>query len=103
MSGHPLTTRRVSTADACRECHIVFVSQSENGRLDSILSVYKGRPILTVSDLEHFAQRGGTIALVTDDKRVRLQINPEVATAAGLVMSSKLLGLAQVVPAGRTP
>ena len=95
--GHPIVARRVTTADACRDCHIVFVAPSERGREGAVLTALAGRPILLVSDLDGFAEHGGAIALTNKDNRVRLRINTQAATAAGLILSSKLLSLADVV------
>ncbi|HVH09481.1 MAG TPA: YfiR family protein, partial [Gemmatimonadales bacterium] len=83
-------------------CDILFISESEDERVDEILAALKNRPILTVSDAANFAQRGGIIRFVTAKSRVRLEINPDAAQGAHLTLSSKLLRLADLVtPPGR--
>ncbi len=73
---------------------------SENERVPDILSVFKNRPVLTVSDADDFASQGGIIEFFTDKSRIRLRINLDAADAAKLTISSKLLRVAEVV---RTP
>jgi hypothetical protein len=101
VANHPLAIRRYRTVDEIRGCHILFVSRQEQGHLSEILDSLKGHSVLTVSDAERFASRGGMIRFVTDHNRIRLRINLEAARAANLRLSSKLLRPAQIVPAGK--
>lgn len=81
-------------------CNILFISRSENERVAQILAALGNRPILTVSDGDDFADRGGMIQFVSDKNRIRLRINLEAAQAANVTISSKLLRVAEIV---RTP
>ena len=101
VANHPLAVRRYRSVDEIKGCHILFVSRQEQGHLSEILDSLKGHSILTVSDAERFASRGGMIRFVTDRNRIRLRINLEAARAANLTLSSKLLRPAQIVPAGK--
>jgi hypothetical protein len=101
VANHPLTVRRYRTVNEIKGCHILFVSRQEQGRVAEIVDSLKGRSVLTVSDAERFASRGGMIRFVTDHNRIRLRINLEAARAAKLTLSSKLLRPAQIVPAGK--
>jgi hypothetical protein len=95
--GHPIEVRRFRRPDEIAGCHIAFVSRGEIDRLGEILAALKDRSVLTVSDAEDFATRGGMIRFLTDQNRIRLQINLEAARAADLTLSSKLLRPAQIV------
>jgi len=86
--------RQLADIDAC---NILFISRSENERVGQILAAVQNRPILTVSDGDEFAQRGGMIQFVNDKNRIRLRINLEAAQAANVVISSKLLRVAEIV------
>ena len=101
VANHPLAVRRYGSVDEIKGCHILFVSRQEQGHLSEILDSLKGHSVLTVSDAERFASRGGMIRFVTDHNRIRLRINLEAAKAANLTLSSKLLRPAQIVPAGK--
>jgi hypothetical protein len=96
-----LVVRRFSRVEDVSECQILFISGSEDTRLEQILASLKGRSILTVSDLDGFSRMGGMIRFVTEKSRIRLKINLEAAKAAGLTISSKLLRPAQIVSGER--
>ncbi|HWA08909.1 MAG TPA: YfiR family protein [Opitutaceae bacterium] len=102
VGGHPLVVQRVRRVDEARSCQILFVSASESTRVGDILHKLRGYPILTVGETAGFAERGGAIGFVTGNN-VRLVVNPQAAKEAGVVISAKILRLAQLVatiPAG---
>jgi hypothetical protein len=76
------------------------VSGSEARRMGEIVSSFKGRSILMVSDVDGFADQGGTVQFVTQGNRIRLRINLDAAKAVGLTISSKILRPATVVSPG---
>lgn len=97
VNGRPLLIKRYASLADLDDCQILFVSQSQAGQLDAVLSRLRDRPTLTVSDLGDFAGHGGAIEFVTVNNRVRLRINAQSATLARLTISSKLLQLADLV------
>ncbi|MDF3056400.1 MAG: hypothetical protein K0R17_615 [Rariglobus sp.] len=80
-------------------CHLLFISKSESRRLDTILSLLGTRPVLSVSEAEGFARRGGVVAFYSDGKKVRFEINIGAARKRGLKLSSELLSLGKIVGA----
>jgi len=81
-------------------CQIVFLRRGDDALLPEVLSAVGGRPVLLVGEAEGFAQRGGMINFVVEQEHVRFEINRHAAAAAGLAVSSKLLGLAKVIDRG---
>jgi len=75
-------------------CRILFISSSEESRLKSILTLAQQSNSLTVSDIPGFAQRGGMIELVSQEGRIRFEVNLAAAGNAGLTVSSELLKVA---------
>ena len=57
----------------------------------------RGRSVLTVSDGQDFARRGGMIGLVRGENRITFEINLRTAREAGLDPGAPLLELASVV------
>ena len=53
--------------------------------------------LLTVSDIDNFAERGGMIGFTTQENKVKLVINPKAATAAGMRIDAQLLEIASRV------
>lgn len=101
VKGRQLTVRRYSRVEELENCSILFIAQSEFDQLDSILGALRGEPVLTVSDSTRFAERGGAIQFVTVNNKIKLRINADAAKAAELTISSKLLGLADIVKPGQ--
>jgi hypothetical protein len=101
VNGRPYEVQRYRGVEEIGTCHILFVSRRGADRLQGVLDSLRGRSILTVSDAEGFAGRGGMIRFVTDRNRIRLRINLEAAQAADLTLSSKLLRPAQIVSRGK--
>jgi hypothetical protein len=91
-----LTVKRLTTPAECG-CQILFVADSENGRIDEITRLQSSASVLTISEAPDFARRGGIIALILEDSRVRFLVNVDAASQASLTISSRLLTLASVV------
>jgi hypothetical protein len=92
-----ISIQRYSNVQNIRECHILFISQSEKGRLPVVLKQLKNRHILSVSEIDQFTEQGGMIGLFIENNRIRFQINQDAIEAAELKISSKLLKLASNV------
>jgi hypothetical protein len=97
VRGHPLVIKRLRADEDLRSCHVLFISRSEKDRLPALLSQLKGSPVLTVSDINEFAQEGGMVNLLLANNTVKLEINQAKAEEAGLQISAKLLRLARIV------
>ncbi len=82
-------------------CQILFVAAAESGRADEVIAAHGGSPVLTIAEAPDFASRGGIIALVLQDSRVRFIVNVEAASQGALRISSRLLALETVVKTAR--
>lgn len=97
VQGRSLIIRRERIGDDLRRCHVLFVSVSEREHAARILASVQTASVLTVSDMEGFAEAGGVMQFVTQDDRVRFLVNLDAATQARLRLSAKLLALARVI------
>jgi hypothetical protein len=97
IDGHRLSVMRSPRIEELEGCQVIFVCRSEGNNLDAILSQLKSKPILTVSELEGFAGKGGDIDFYLSGGKVRFEINPQSARQCGLKMSSQLLSLGKIV------
>lgn len=93
----PFRIERYSAVQDVKTCQILFISSSEAARLPQILKALQHRPILSVSDMDKFALRGGMVGMDTKSGRIRLAVNMAAARGGGLTLSSKLLRLAERV------
>lgn len=97
VKGRDMEIRRVDGIENLQRCHILFISGSEKENLSRILMKVSDWPVLTVSDMDGFAHRGGMINFRTVEKKIRFEINLNAAERTGLKISSKLLKLAKIV------
>jgi hypothetical protein len=96
-TGRPIVAKVIATEAESAGCHILFVSDAERRRLPAILEKLRGANVLTVGESDDFLAKGGIINLALRDRKVRVEVNLDAARSANLKISSKLLGVADVV------
>lgn len=94
IQNHPVAVRRLLVEDDHAECHILFISGSDAALIGRIVDNVSGRGVLTVTELDFPLGSVGIINFVIANNRVRFDIDAGAARDSGLVISSKLLGLA---------
>jgi hypothetical protein len=92
-----LVFTQLSHSRQAADCQMVFISASETRGLGEILGSLQNSPVLTVSDMDAFVQRGGMVGFTREQNKVRFQINLAAADKAGLKISSQLLKLAKSI------
>lgn len=97
INGRAVSARTVVNLQEASGCQIIFVSESEAGRLDAILTAMRRQGSLTVSDIPHFAERGGMIEFVREDDRIRFKVNLAPMADGNIGVSSELLKVATKV------
>ncbi len=97
VQDRPIAVRQLQNKASFQACHILFIAKSERQRLPEILAKLDGLPVLTVSDIPGFAQAGGMVGLVEDNRRVVFEINLPKVQETELAMSAQLLKLATIV------
>ena len=97
-----IAVKRISNPQEAVECNILFIGSSEEGRLKAIVAATQHLNVLTVSDIPHFAERGGVIGFVTQEEKIRFEVNLAAAEQSHLALSSELLKVASRVIAKPT-
>jgi hypothetical protein len=101
VKGRPVAGRDVAAASVSeggwRGCHVLYFSGLDDGQSQQIIDEVKGMPVLTVSDGDRFAEKGGIVGLFVDGGKIRFRINTEAADRARLHLSSRVLILATLV------
>jgi hypothetical protein len=97
VMGKKLLVKRFTNIQDAANSHILFLSTSEERRLPHMMMALDKTNILTVSDMEQFAEHGGMIALTVEDQKVRFSVNVAAVERSGLKMGSQLLKLARIV------
>ncbi|HEX9460629.1 MAG TPA: YfiR family protein [Thermoanaerobaculia bacterium] len=103
VQGRVILIRRLGRLEEALHCDVLFVSQSERRGLPQIFAALRGAPVLTVGDMDQFAELGGMINLITtEDHQIRFDINKGAIDRAGLKAASQLLRLARIVDESRS-
>jgi hypothetical protein len=97
VEGRKIVVERYPNLGSIKSCQILFISRSEERRLDEIFNALKDKPVLTVADMPECARRGGTITLITEHNKIRIVVNVATTQAHQLTFSSKLLRAAEVI------
>ena len=97
IGGHSVRVERYRDLRQAMRSQILFISASEWRHLCRDVAATRRRPILTVGEQADFLKKGGIVRFhVNAQGNVRLQIDPAAAKAHGLVISSKLLRVADI-------
>lgn len=97
VNGRKFVVERYPRVEDMKVCHILFISQSESRRLEKIVADLKGKPILTVSDIDNSAYRGVCVRFITENNKIHLRVNINALQEANLTMSSKLLRASEII------
>jgi len=100
VEGHALVVA-APKPDAFGSCHLLFASDLDAQAATALMVSVAGKPVLTVSDMDKFAQRGGVAHFFVDKGTLVFAINLEAAQRANVRLSHKLLSLAKIVKEDR--
>ena len=97
VRGRRLTIKRFDSLLDISDCHILFITSSVQEQQQEALESLEGSNVLTVGEIQRFAQMGGIINFVIRKNKIRFEINLDAGKRAGLMISSQLLNLAESV------
>jgi hypothetical protein len=97
VNGHPLLVQRFTNAEEIKNCHILFIKVPKPVKYKTILTSLKGKNILTIGEDPNFINEGGMIRFMMVNNKIQFQINPDAAKEENIIISSKLLRLAEIV------
>ncbi|MFW5443712.1 MAG: YfiR family protein [Methylococcaceae bacterium] len=80
-----------------QQCHLLYISELERNKLAPLLAELEGQSILTIGDNKGFLQAGGMVGLEMINGKIQLHISLSNIKQSGLVISSRLLKLANIV------
>ncbi|MDH5387746.1 MAG: YfiR family protein [Gammaproteobacteria bacterium] len=93
----PVTIMSLNNMQVPKNCHLLYIASSEKNDYKDILKAVHTQPVLTISELPHFARSGGMIEFDRKKDQTNFIINLAVARGAGLSINSRLLSLAEVI------
>lgn len=100
VSGKKIEVRKYEGDNDIEGCNIFFFGTTDKVFIQQRLIYLKNRNILTVGEIEGFAQMGGIINFFMEQKRLRFEVNVDAARKARLKLSSQILMSAEIVKGG---
>jgi hypothetical protein len=97
VNGMPIEVKHYNSASDLGECHILYITESESGKIDVINAKTKDRPVLIVTDKPGLAKKGAAINFVEVDGKIKFELNQQSAEAKGLKVAGSLSSLAIIV------
>lgn len=97
VGGREVIIRKIAEVAEARNAHLLFIDAGEAHRLDRLLVSVAGSPVLTISNIEGFVERGGMVELFTSERKIRFGVQLAVLRESGLTISAEVLRLASFV------
>jgi hypothetical protein len=99
LSGHPMavshTAAPAAGAGPQRQCHVIYVSGMTAAEAADVIAGVRDAPVLTLSDVDGFTERGGIAQFFYLNGRLHFTIQLESVKRARLRISSQLLSMAR--------
>lgn len=95
--GHEVIVRYYDHEEEAANCHLLFLNEPDSKKRKKVLNMLEGENTLTVSDVASFLNEGGMVRFFTSNNKIKLQINLEATKESKLVISSKLLRVAEIM------
>jgi hypothetical protein len=94
IAGRGISVSQVALGGKLRSCDLLYVSGVTPVQVAAIMAEVGGAAVLTISDVDDFAQQGGIAQMFVENGKIRFDLNLEVAKRSRLQLSSKLVVLA---------
>ena len=94
-AGHPIAVSRVTATASLRGCSVLYLSSVPAPQAVQILASIRDLPVLTISDMEGFAELGGIVQLFYARGSLLFNVRVEPAKRARLELSSRLIILSK--------
>jgi hypothetical protein len=87
----------ITNIQELKECHILFIPKIKTSELNKVLKYVNGKPILTISDTDGFAEAGCFINFYKYENMLRFEINQKSMKDAGFIVDYRLLKVSKVL------
>ncbi|MCB1777336.1 MAG: YfiR family protein [Candidatus Competibacteraceae bacterium] len=95
--GHPIEITENPLAQDWPNCQMLYLGADQASQLSALQATLAQAPVLTISDIPDFTEKGGMIELYIEEGRVRFAINLAIAQQADLKLSAQMLRMAKIV------
>lgn len=91
-----IVVKYFANSAAVDHAHILFVSASERDRLGDLVKRATAESTLTIGDFDGFTAASGMVRFMTEDNRLRFEVNLDATNQGHLKFSAQLLKLARM-------
>ncbi len=88
---------KIKNLQELTECQLLLIPTINKSELNKVLNYVKGKPILTISDSEGFAEAGCFINFYEYENKLRFEINQKSMENAGFKIDYRLLKVSKVI------
>lgn len=88
---------RIYADDNLAGCQVAFIGKSEERRIAAIIKALGDSPVLAISDIADFAEKGGSIGLLYRENKIVFEVNLTSTKRAKLRLPGQLLKLASYI------
>lgn len=96
VNGRAVSINRLKPTDDLHRCNLVFISAAAERHTAEILAGVSKTNTLTVGETPGFPKAGGMIDFSIENNNVKLEMNLDAATHAGLKVNSKLIAVSRL-------
>lgn len=98
VKNKPVSVDFASSFLDIKDCHILFISKSENKQVKSIIEKFKSKPVLTIGETSGYTNKGVIINFFeTPEGTVHFEISKTNVKNSKVNLDIKLLGYAKLV------
>lgn len=97
IKNRPVTVYAFGDNATHHPCHIIYIASKNKTETADLLRRVSGPGVLTIGDMDGFAQLGGIINFYRENNKLRFEINTDAARRADVKLSSQLLKLAKII------
>lgn len=101
VQGRTVDVRRLTRSEELADVHLAYIGQGAWRALPQWVAAASGKPIAIVTDAPKGADHGAVLTFVRADDRVRFEASLRAARQTGLVLSARLLEVADRVVEAR--
>ena len=97
VNGRSIEIKQFSSVAEISDCHILYVTATESGLLDQVLSKTSSKAILIVTDNPGLAEKGAAINFVEIEGKIKFELNKKNIEIRDLKVAGSLTSLAIIV------
>ena len=97
VNGQKIQIRQIERIENALQCRLIFINETNEGRVARLVNTVGRAPILTVIDDGVARPAGAMISLAPENRRLTFEVNASAIKQANLQVSSRLLQLAAKV------